>query len=159
VTVRLWRGCAGPKRDQIVYGPIPDGRSIDKWLWLDPDSFDGIVGCTDDDVSDLVPLVTLTEDDARVIAKASLQIANPSAEVQAAYSRFCAQLAPPRMSEPTEFGAMVEASLKGDPERRAFVHCSASDHEGRTVDWHDSKHVVVYAWSGLVDPRPIGGDS
>ena len=61
---------------------------------------------------------------------------------------------PPRMDEPDEFGAMVEAGtqVKGDSprERRRLVKhttCGAflwSDDRGRT-----------YAWSELIDPRPV----
>jgi hypothetical protein len=154
VSARLWRGCAGPKRDQVVYGPIPDGRPIDKWLWLDPNSTDGVVGCTDDDVSDLVPLVTLTEDDAQSLLTMLLNAGHAG---HSAVKRLGAQFAPPRMDEPTEFGAMVEAGLidTGDTsDRMRFVRL-VSAHK---FHWR-CEHGAEFMWSSLHDPLPIGGDS
>ena len=62
---------------------------------------------------------------------------------------------PPRMDEPDEFGAMVEAGthVEGDSprERRPLVRHQTSG----TLQWSD-EHGRTYAWSELVDPRPVG---
>ena len=61
---------------------------------------------------------------------------------------------PPRMDEPDEFGAMVEAGthVEGDSprERRPLVRHQTSG----TLQWSD-EHGRAYAWSELVDPRPV----
>ena len=61
---------------------------------------------------------------------------------------------PPRMDEPDEFGAMVEAGtqVEGDQprERRPLVRHQTSG----TLQWSD-EHGRAYAWSELVDPRPV----
>lgn len=65
---------------------------------------------------------------------------------------------PPRMDEPVEFGAMVEAGthVEGDSprERRPLVCWNVVG----VYPWTDDRG-HVYRWSELVDPRPVGDES
>jgi hypothetical protein len=61
---------------------------------------------------------------------------------------------PPRMDEPDEFGAMVEAGTQvpGEKprERRRMLRCKAAG----AYRWTDDRG-RVYRWSELIDPRPV----
>jgi hypothetical protein len=64
----------------------------------------------------------------------------------------------PRMEEPVEFGAMVEAGTRGEGdsprERRPLVCWNVVG----VYHWTDDRG-HVYRWSELIDPRPVGDES
>jgi hypothetical protein len=100
-------------------------------------------------VSDLVPLVTLTKDDARAV----LTMTARSRAAAHALDRLSAQLEPPRMDEPTEFGAMVEATKPPSvPDRSLFMRVNAPN------CWH-CEEGGFFQWHELLDPRPVKDNS
>ena len=58
---------------------------------------------------------------------------------------------PPRMDEPDEFGAMVEAGYEGADARSRWVATSLGE-RGRY--WRSEYGLVQY-WHNLIDPRPV----
>ena len=144
MTARLWQATVGIANDVLVWGPfantrlyrrVESGASIDAFQ-----------------ATDLVPLVTLTEDDAETI----LDGARALGWTSSALGHLRAQLAQPRMDEPTEFGAMVEATINDESDPSLFVRCMDETYLGKV--W-SARSGCRFAWSELVDPRPIGGDS
>jgi hypothetical protein len=145
VTAQLWQATVRGVGGVVVTGPDEDGdyRRVDvaSGYWHKAK-----------DVVEPVPLVTLTEDDARALLTATVRNRNAAH----ALDRLSAQLKPPRMSEPTEFGAMVEASLSG----RIRLHFVRAPYHGTPGhDWVAEDSRSRCKWNALVDPRPIGGAS
>jgi hypothetical protein len=99
-------------------------------------------------------MIEISEDDARHLIWLTDGLgANKHVEIR---DRLRAQLAPPRMDEPSDFGAMVEASLLGRIRLR-FVRAPYHGTPGH--DWVAEDSRSRSTWDALVDPRPIGGES
>jgi hypothetical protein len=150
MTTRLFRATVRGVEDVIV-GPEDHGE---RWS-VTPI---GSVWCHGpEQIHDLVPLVTLTEDDARRIT----DFAYDHGWGSAGLDRLRAQLAPPRMDEPTGRGAQVMASLKDDVcgKRRWTLFHSADDKHDPLWVTNYGNTLAVMGWDDLSDPQPLKGNS
>jgi hypothetical protein len=147
MTARLWRATVRGVEDVIV----GKGNELGDKDWHSMDKIELRFWHEREVVSDLVPLVTLTEDDARYLISFATDKSAGLLDGDRTLREIRAQLTPPRMDEPTEFGAMVEAECRPEEPAERWV---------RVVDgrWYNDRGAFS-RWHHLIDPRPIGGES